>query len=152
MKLPCAGSSFSSPDPTGNHRLSSLVCEVNVMIDTSYKTRNFHTSEVQTLIQELKILSAAEYLANLKVMLISRLNTVSNVSILAFKQDNGRRRDRGRKMGSSPSVFLTPINDQFPLYFLYELLRISFLFNQKIYSQHLSKTETIMFVFNMFLP
>ena len=53
---------------------------------------------------------------------------------------------------NSSSVFLTPINDQFPLYFLYELLRISFLFNQKIYSQHLSKTETIMFVFNMFLP
>ena len=77
---------------------------------------------------------------------------MSNVSILAFKQDNGRRRDRGCKMGSSSSVFLTPINDQFPLYFLYELLRISFLFNQKIYSQHLSKTETIMFVFNMFLP
>lgn len=82
------------------------------MIDKSYKTRNFHTSEVQkkkkdknekkvqTLIKELKILSAAQYLANLKVMLISRLNTVSNVSILAFKQDNGRRRDRGCKMGS----------------------------------------------------
>ena len=38
-------------------------------------------------------------------------------------------------MRSSLSVFLTPIKDQFPLYFLCELLRISFLHSQKIYSQ-----------------
>ena len=98
-----------------------------------HETKSF--KQVQTLIKELKISRAAEYLRNFKVMLILWLNTMSNVSILALKQDNGRTRDKGCKMRSSSSVFSTPIKDQFPLYFLYELLRISFLFSQKVYSQ-----------------